>query len=106
MTNENADVTLLAPDHPIHHSPNTIGSDDWKNWHKERGLYFAKSWDDAYTPLISMRDEGETPLIGAWLAADVGEGRYIHTSLILHHQMEKLTPGAFRIMANLVAKRG
>ena len=106
VTNENADVTLLTPDHPLLHSPNTIGSDDWQNWHKERGLYFAKSWDDAYTPLISMHDEGETPLTGAWLAADVGEGRHIHTSLILHHQMEKLTPGAFRIMANLVAKRG
>ena len=105
VTDENASVTLLAPDHPLLHEPNIIGADDWKNWHKERGLYFAKSWDQAYTPLISMNDEGEEPLLGAWLVAEVGKGRHIHTSLILHHQMEKLTPGAFRIMANLVAKR-
>jgi hypothetical protein len=52
-----------------------------------------------------MNDAGEAPLNGALLAADVGQGRHVHTSLILHHQMEKLTPGAFRLMANLLAKR-
>ena len=57
--------------------------------------------------LIAVREEygREQPLKGAWLVADVGKGRHIHTSLILHHQMEKLVPGAFRIMANLLAKR-
>ena len=29
----------------------------------------------------------------------------MHTSLILHHQMEKLVPGAFRLMAHLIARR-
>ncbi len=27
---------------------------------------------------------------------------HTHTSLILHHQVEKLTPGAFRLLANLL----
>jgi LmbE family N-acetylglucosaminyl deacetylase len=105
VTDENADVDLLEPGHPLLHTPNQIGPEDWADWHKERGLYFAKDWDAAYKPLISMHDPDEQPLRGAWLAADVGAGRHIHTSLILHHQMEKLTPGAFRIMANLVARR-
>ncbi|MFV2053814.1 PIG-L family deacetylase [Aliiroseovarius sp. YM-037] len=106
VTDEAAEVTILAPDHPLLHQPNRIGAEDWASWHKERGLYFAKEWDAAYTPLISMHDAGEEPLNGAWLVADVGKGRHVHTSLILHHQMERLTPGAFRIMANLLAKRG
>ena len=106
VTDEAAEVTYLAPDHPLLNRPNRIGPEGWAGWHKERGLYFAKDWDAAYTPLISMHDAGEDPLNGAWLVADVGKGRHIHTSLILHHQMERLTPGAFRIMANLLAKRG
>ncbi|NNJ69341.1 MAG: PIG-L family deacetylase, partial [Boseongicola sp.] len=87
------------------HTPNEISEADWEGWHKERGLYFAKSWNGAYTPLISMHDPDEAPLEGAWLVSDVGKGQHIHTSLILHHQMEKLTPGAFRIMANLLARK-
>ncbi len=105
VTDEAAEVTLLEPEHSLLHMPNEISEDDWAGWHKERGLYFAKDWDPAYKPLISMHDPDEAPLDGAWLVADVGKGRHVHTSLILHHQMEKLTPGAFRIMANLLARR-
>ena len=85
--------------------PNTIGPEDWSGWVKERGLYFAKSWNAAYAPLIEMADRGEEPHRGALLVSDLGEGRHIHTSLILHHQMEHLVPGAFALMANFIAKR-
>ena len=105
VTDETAEVTHLVPDHPLLNTPNGIGPADWFGWHKERGLYFAKSWDEAYVPLLEMADPDEQPHRGILLAADIGRGRHIHTSLILHHQMEKLVPGAFRIMANLIAKR-
>ena len=104
VTNEKSEVTHLV-DHPILNSPNRISEEDWEGWVKERGLYFAKSWDDAYVPLLSMNDPGEKPLLGALLAADIGKGRHVHTSLILHHQMEHLVPGAFRLMANMIARR-
>jgi hypothetical protein len=51
-----------------------------------------------------MGDPGESH-DGALLAADIGDGRHVHTSLVLHHQMEKLVPGAFRLMSNLVSPR-
>lgn len=105
VTDETAEVTVLA-DHEVLQGPNRIGPADWAGWHKERGLYFARDWDAAYVPLLSMQDPGEEPLEGALLVADIGRGRHVHTSLILHHQMERLTPGAFRLMANLVAPRG
>lgn len=105
VTDEKAEVSHLAPDHQLLNTPNVIGPDDWANWHKERGLYFAKSWDEAYIPLLEMADPDEEPHRGILLAADIGQGRHIHTSLILHHQMEKLVPGAFRLMANLIARR-
>lgn len=104
VTDENAEVTHLVPDHPLLTSPNQIGQEDWLGWHKERGLYFAKSWDSVYTPILQMADPGEEPHQGAMLSAEIGKGRHTHCCLILHHQMEKLTPGAFRLMANLLAQ--
>jgi len=103
VTDPDAKVTHLLPDHPLLNTPNVIGPDDWQGWHKERGLYFAKSWDDAYQPLLAMADPDEAPHNGALLSARIGKGRHTHCALLLHHQMEKLTPGAFRLMANLVA---
>jgi len=102
VTDEKAEVGVLAPDHALLNSPNRIGAHDWTGWHKERGLYFAKSWDAAYRPLLSMADPGEPPHEGALLVADIGAGRHVHTSLILHHQMAMGVPGAFRLMANLL----
>ncbi|MFK7857312.1 MAG: PIG-L family deacetylase [Granulosicoccus sp.] len=103
VTDENADVTYLQEDHSVLHFPNVIQDDDWQGWHKERGLYFAKSWDSCYAPILSMKDPEELPHEGALLVATIGEGQHIHTSLILHHQMDMLVPGAFRLMANLLA---
>ncbi|WP_127754554.1 PIG-L family deacetylase [Devosia sp. 1566] len=107
VTDAEAAVEVLEPDHPLLNYPNKIGEADWANWDKERGLYFASEWDEAYRPLLAMNDPGEEPLTGSLLTAEIGEGRHTHTSLILHHQMDKLTPGAFRLMANLIqpAKR-
>jgi LmbE family N-acetylglucosaminyl deacetylase len=97
-----APVTVLAPDHPLLNGPNRIGEADWAGWDKERGLYFAARWDEAYVPLISLNDRGEAPLTGGLLSATLGRGRHTHTSLVLHHQMDRLVPGAFRLMANLL----
>lgn len=107
VTDAEAAVNVLEPDHPLLNYPNTITEDDWANWDKERGLYFASEWDEAYVPLLAMSDPGEEPLTGSLLSAEIGEGRHTHTSLVLHHQLDKLTPGAFRLMANLIqpAKR-
>lgn len=103
VTDERAEVTVLRPDHPLLNAPNRIGPMDWEGWHKERGLYFASAWDEAYVPLLSMGDPDESPHQGSLLSAEIDKGRHSHTSLILHHQMECLVPGAFRLMANLVA---
>ncbi|MGJ3262805.1 MAG: PIG-L family deacetylase [Salinarimonas sp.] len=102
VTNPAAPVTVLAPDHPLLAGPNRIGEADWEGWDKERGLYFAAARDAAYEPLLAMSDPGEAPLDGALVSARIGRGRHTHTSLVLHHQLDRLVPGAFRLMANLV----
>jgi hypothetical protein len=102
ITDENAKVTHLDPNHPLLNTPNKITQDDWMGWQKERGLYFAAEWAPDYTPLLSMADPDEAPLEGALLSAKIGKGRHTHTSLILHYQLEKLVPGAYRILANML----
>lgn len=102
VTNPDAAVTVLAPEHPLLAGPNCINENDWRGWHKERGLYFASSWDKAYQPLLSMHDDGEQPLYGALVSGRIGKGRHTHTSLVLHHQLDKFVQGAFRLIANLV----
>ncbi|WDR04539.1 PIG-L family deacetylase [Devosia rhodophyticola] len=102
VTNPDAEVTILQPDHPLLNGPNRISPEDWAGWDKERGLYFAAEWDPIYQPIIAMHDAGEAPLEGALLSASIGKGRHTHTALVLHHQLDKLVPGAFRLLANLV----
>ncbi len=104
VTNPGASVTILEPDHALMTGPNRITADDFSGWDKERGLYFASEWDPAYRPLLSMSDEGENPLVGSLVSSEIGRGRHTHTSLVLHHQLDRLVPGAFRIVANLLQK--
>ena len=106
VTDASAKVKVLAPGHPLLTGPNKITAADWSGWVKERGLYFSCGWDDAYEALIEIADPGEDPHRGALLSARIGKGRHTHVSLILHHQMDNLVPGAFRIMANLVSAGG
>jgi hypothetical protein len=102
VTDPAAPVTVLAPDAPLLCRPNRIGAADWQGWVKERGLYFAARWDEAYAPLLAMSDAGEAPLAGALLSGRFGRGRHTHVSLALHTQLDALVPGAFRLLANLV----
>lgn len=104
VTDPTAAVTLIEPEHPLLAGPNRIGADDFAGWDKERGLYFANRWDAAYRPLLAMSDAGEAPLTGSLVSARIGAGRHTHTALVLHHQLDRLVPGAFRLIANLVQR--
>jgi hypothetical protein len=105
VTDPAAAVRPLIPDHPLLTTPNRIGPEDWAGWDKERGLYFARSWDPAYAAPVEIADPGESPHRGALLSAEIGAGRHTHVALNLHHQLDRLTPGAFRLMANCLAPR-
>lgn len=106
VTNAQAAVTVLQPGHAVFNGVNQIGAEDWEGWQKERGLYFAKAWSEAYTPLLSMADPDEAPLEGALLVGQIGRGTHAHVALNLHHQLAHLVPGAYRLMANLLGLRG
>jgi hypothetical protein len=102
ITNETAPVTVLLPDHPALTVPNRIGSDDWRGWPQERGLYFAGTWDGAYTPLLEMSDPGEQPVRGGLLVARYGEGTYVYTGLSFFRALPAGVPGAYKLFLNLI----
>ncbi|SEM99082.1 PIG-L family deacetylase [Lihuaxuella thermophila] len=103
VTDENAPVTLLEPDHPLLKAPNPITETDFSHWVQERGLYFPSSWDPAYTPLLSMADPGEQPFTGGLLVAHYGKGSYIYTSLVWYRQIQSQVPGGYRMFVNLIS---
>jgi len=106
VTDENAGVGFLEPDHPILSEPNRLSSADFEGWVQERGLYFLNRWDEGYTPLLEMADPGEDPKLGSLLVTRVGEGAYVYTGLALFRQFPAGVPGAYRLLANLVSLRG
>jgi hypothetical protein len=103
VTDETAPVRLLQPDHPVFHTPNEIGPEDWRGWVQERGLYFAGTWDDAYTPLLAMADPGGEEVEGGLLVATLGKGTYVYTGLAFFRQLPAGVPGGYRLFANLLA---
>jgi hypothetical protein len=103
VTDENAAVRILEPRHPIFSTPNRIGESDWAGWVQERGLYFAESWDPAYSAPLEMADPGEAPRRGSLLVARYGEGTYVYTGLAFFRELPAGVPGAWRLFANLLA---
>ncbi len=99
---EEAPVDILAPDDSIFHSPNTITSHDFDGWIQERGLYFASTWDEHFTPLLSCHDPGESPQKGGLLRAQYGKGTYIYTGYAFFRELPAGVPGAVRLFVNLL----
>lgn len=103
VTEEDAKVTFLAPNHPVLNTPNKITSKDFENWVQEQGLYYPDQWDVAFTPIISSNDENESPKKGALLVAPYGKGYYIYTGLSFFRELPAGVPGAYRLLANLIS---
>jgi hypothetical protein len=107
ITDEDAPVRILVPDHPLFTTPNRIGPADWEGWVQERGTYFLDARDPRYVELVSMADPfplnaGERK--GALVEARVGKGTWTYVGLGLFRQVTAGTPGAYRLLANLVSR--
>jgi hypothetical protein len=105
VTDEHAPVRLLVPGHAAFTKPNAIGAGDWEGWPQERGLYFARTWDDAFQPLLETHDPGLPPLQGGLLVAKYGSGLYVYTGLSFFRALPAGVPGAFRLFLNLLGLR-
>lgn len=103
VTEEDAEVTFLEPNHKLLNYPNKITAADFKNWKQEQGLYYPDKWDPAFTPILSAHDKDEKPKNGALLIAKYGKGHYIYTGLSFFRELPLGVSGAFRLMANMIS---
>ena len=108
VTDENAEMKVVDPAHPVFNTPNRIGRADWANWVQERGLYFLDQAgrDPQYKDLIEFTEPfpyNQGTKRGALVEATVGKGRWIYVGLGLWRQLPAGTDGAYRLMANLLS---
>lgn len=103
VTEEEAEVRILKPDHALLNYPNKITVDDFKGWVQERGLYFPGKWDAQYEALLSMNDTGENAKEGSLLVARYGAGKYVYTGISFFRELPEGVLGAYKLFANLVS---
>ncbi|MFD2286108.1 PIG-L family deacetylase [Pedobacter petrophilus] len=103
VTEENAVVKFLIPNHKLLNYPNKITAADFNGWVQERGAYFPDKWDDKYEPLFEMNDTGEEPLKGSTLYAKYGKGNFIYSPLAFFRQLPAGNVGATRLFFNFIS---
>jgi LmbE family N-acetylglucosaminyl deacetylase len=105
VTEENAPVSFLQPAHPLLTYPNTISAADFEGWVQERSTYHAEQTDSRFTSILAMADTGEKPATkgGSLITAPYGKGNITYVGLVLFRQLPAGVPGAYRILANLIA---
>lgn len=106
VTDETAGMDFVDPKHPVLRRPNRLTRKDFDGWVQERGLYFAKTWDDRYRPIFRTQDPGEPVQEGSVVVTQVGKGAFVYTGLSFFRQLPAGVPGAYRLLANLLAFGG
>ena len=104
VTEENAAVQFIHPENPILHYPNQITQKDFDGWIQERGIYFAAHADPQYQEIFSMHDTGEEDQQGSLITSAYGKGNFTYTGLVFFRELPAGVPGAYRLLANLIAQ--
>ena len=103
VTEENASVSFVLPNHSALNFPNKITSIDFNNWVQERSTYQAENIDPHFQMPLQMSDAGESPSQGSLLIAPFGKGNFAYLSLALFRQLPAGNPGAYKLFANLLS---
>lgn len=103
ITVEEAEMEFLDPNHAALNYPNKITGQDFEGWVQERGLYFPDNWDKNYEAILVGNDPNEEPKKGALLIANYGKGKFVYTGLSFFRELPAGVPGAYRLLANLIA---
>jgi LmbE family N-acetylglucosaminyl deacetylase len=105
VTDETAPAVYTQPTHTIFNYPNKITAADFNNWVQERSIYHADKLDTNYVSVLNFTDRGETqPQPGSLIVANYGKGKYVYTGLAFFRQLPAGVPGAYRLLANILAK--
>ena len=103
VTQEEAPVEVLLPNHSVLNFPNKIEAIDFEHWVQERSTYQAENIDTHFEMPLSMHDTNEPASNGSLLIAPYGKGNMVYLSLTLFRQLPAGNAGAYKILANLIA---
>lgn len=103
VTDDNAEVRFVQPNHPALNFPNKITDQDFENWIQERGIYFASDWDSSYQAILSMNDPNEKANEGSLIIGKYGKGNFVYTGLVFFRELPAGIPGAYRLFVNLLS---
>lgn len=103
VTEEDAKVKFVLPEHTVLNYPNKITEKDFDGWIQERSTYQVDQADAHYEMPLAMNDTGEKESKGSLAIAKYGKGNFAYVSLVLFRELPAGVPGAYRILANLVA---
>jgi LmbE family N-acetylglucosaminyl deacetylase len=105
VTEEDATVLFVHPDHPLVTVPNRITAADFAGWVQERGLYFADRWDGRYDSVLVCHDGNEPGRAGGLLSARYGRGTFVYCAYAFFRQLPAGIEGAYRLFANILSYR-
>jgi hypothetical protein len=106
VTDENAPVTILAPNDPIFNLPNKITDATWRGWIQERGIQFLGDRDTRYRDLVQLEDpfpNNKGIKKGALVDATYGKGRWVYVGLGIWRELSVGVDGAYALLANLIS---
>ncbi|ULQ53116.1 PIG-L family deacetylase [Flavihumibacter fluvii] len=103
ITDEKAIVTIKDQANALLNYPNKITGKDFDGWIQERSIYHASNWDSRYKTIFTMNDPGESPDEGSLIMAKYGKGYFVYTGLVFFRELPAGIPGAYRLLANLIA---
>ncbi len=103
VAEEDAKVNFLLPDNSALNYPNKITEKDFDGWVQERSTYQATTLDPHYETPLGLHDTDEDETNGSLAIAKYGKGNFVYASLVFFRQLPAGVPGAYRLMANLIA---
>ncbi len=102
VSEEDAQVNILMPEHPIFQHPNQITEADFDGWVEERGSKFLTEWDSNYQALLTCNDREQEPQHGGFLTAQYGQGTYTYAAYAFYRQLPAGVAGAYRLFMNML----
>lgn len=102
ITEEDAKVDFVMPNHSVLTTPNAITASDFNGWVQERSTYQIDKADSNFVFPLSMHDSNEKPSNGSLAIAKYGKGNVVYCGLTMFRQLPAGVAGAYRVMANLI----
>ncbi|MBN8585243.1 MAG: PIG-L family deacetylase [Ignavibacteria bacterium] len=112
VTEEDADIKILQPEHTFFNTPNVINDSDWIGWVQERNIYLPSDkpgtnikTSSEYQRLLAMQDEDDPVPPTSLLFAPYKYGTYTYCSLALYRQLKLFHKGALKLFLNMISQK-